>query len=126
MRPRQPAETPGVPLDRERGAAVVFVAGSVALLLAIGAGLGAAAGLVAAHRQAQSAADLAALAGAQSQQLGLDGCAFAAELATANGGRLQSCSASIDGLSVEVEVSGPHWLGLAHDPVARARAGPGH
>jgi secretion/DNA translocation related TadE-like protein len=81
--------------------------------------------MVHAHRGAQSAADLAALAGAQAQARGGDACAAASTVATANGATVDSCT--VDGFDVllQVTVTGPHWLGQRHDLSAQARAGPG-
>ena len=106
------------------GAAAVLVCACLAMLLTVGAGLGAVSGLVKSHRQAQASADLAALAGAQRSQLGGDGCAEAAELAIANGGSLTDCQLIGEDVIVKVRVLGPHWLGLSANPTASARAGP--
>lgn len=95
------------------------------ILLTVGVGLGAVGGLLRAHRSAQAAADLAALAGAQTQQQGGPACTTAADLARANGATLVECQLIGDVVTVEVQTSGPHWLGLDADPTARARAGPG-
>lgn len=97
----------------------------VSILLTLGAALGAVGGLLRAHRSAQAAADLAALAGAQSQQRGGRACVTAAALARANGAVLVECQLIGDVVTVEVQTSGPHWLGLDADPTAEARAGPG-
>ncbi|MCD4532714.1 pilus assembly protein TadG-related protein [Nocardioides sp. cx-169] len=113
----------------ERGAATVFAVSCLALLLLLGAALGVVTALVAAHRAAQGAADLAALAGAETLGRGRDPCAAAAATAASNGGALAACAlaaCAVDGrdVVVEVRVEGPHWLGQSADPVARARAGP--
>jgi secretion/DNA translocation related TadE-like protein len=108
----------------QRGAATVLVMAMAGVLLLLGAGLGVVAALVVAHRTAQSAADLAALAGATAAGRGGDACGAAAEVAVANSSRLTGCAT--DGRVVEVSVSaaGPRWLGQAADLTARARAGP--
>jgi secretion/DNA translocation related TadE-like protein len=80
--------------------------------------------MVAAHRSAQSAADLAALAGARGLAEGRDGCASAAQIAVANGSRLTGCRVTGQVVSVRVEFPGPHWLGQAADLGASSRAGP--
>ncbi|NED99130.1 Rv3654c family TadE-like protein [Phytoactinopolyspora halotolerans] len=114
------------PRRTERGA------GSVLILTVIGALLMATtvtaiiAGGQAARRQAATAADLAAIAGAT--RAGQDpsaACAAAAAIAEANGAELSSCT--LHGLEVEVQVRVPvrgvasSWL----PPQARrARAGP--
>ncbi|HNM96624.1 MAG TPA: pilus assembly protein TadG-related protein [Marmoricola sp.] len=87
----------------------------------IGVGVG---GLLIAHRQAQAAADLAALAGASALQWGDSGCVAAARIAARNRAGLTGCVISDQTIAVTVEVS------LAGEGVfnwhlpARARAGP--
>lgn len=109
----------------QRGAASVLVTACLAVLLLIGAALGVVAAIVRAHRAAQSAADLAALAGAGALQRGDDPCGSATGLAAANGARLVGCRIDGRDVVVRVEVSGPRWLGAVADPDATARAGPG-
>lgn len=108
----------------DRGAASLLVATCVALLLTIGAALGVVAALVRSHRTAQSAADLAALAGASASQQGQDACAVAAGMAGANDAELVTCSVLGDDVLVRVQVTGPRWLGQSADLSAQARAGP--
>lgn len=110
---------------RERGAATVLVVACLGLLLLVGCALAVVAAMVTAHRSAQAAADLAALAGAGAVQDARDPCAAAAAVAADNGARLVRCSVAGDDVTVEVEVTGPRWLGQPHDLAARARAGPG-
>lgn len=112
-------------LHCQRGSATVLVVAFAGVLMLLGAALGVVAAMVQAHRVAQSAADLAALAGAQGLALGRDGCTEAAEIARANGVRLTACRATGRVLTVAVEAPGPHWLGQASDLSAEARAGPG-
>lgn len=102
---------------------VVAMAG---LLLLVGAAAGVVGAIVAAHRTAQSAADLAALAGAAAlaDHAGRDPCATAGEVAAANEAVLGSCTVKDAGVAVEVVVRGPRWLGQDQDLTARARAGP--
>jgi secretion/DNA translocation related TadE-like protein len=102
----------------------VLVIAMAGVLLLLGAALAVGAAMVAAHRSAQSAADLAALAGARSQSLGHDGCSTAAAVAGDNRARLTACTVSGRVVEVEVEVAGPHWLGQRADLAARSRAGP--
>ena len=109
---------------RDRGAATLLAVAFLGVLLLLGAALGVVGAMVVAHRQAQSAADLAALAGADAGATGADPCAVAAELAADNGARLARCSVADREVTVEVTVSGPRWLGQPHDLTARARAGP--
>ena len=108
----------------ERGAATVLVVTLVGLLLFIGAALGVVGALVRAHRSAQAAADLAALAGATAAARGDDPCAAVAEVATANGATMTGCVPGGLEVRVVVEVTGPTWLGHGADLVAEARAGP--
>lgn len=109
----------------ERGSATLFAVACLSLLMVLGAALGVVAAMVHAHRQAQAAADLAALAGAQAAVRGRDPCAAAGSVATANGARLGSCRVAGRDVLVEVEVAGPRWLGQESDLSGQARAGPG-
>jgi secretion/DNA translocation related TadE-like protein len=101
----------------EGGAATVLAVSCLTLLVFLGAALGVVAALVAAHRSAQGGADLAALAGAEVLGRGRDPCAAAVDVAARNRVEVLSCV-------VVVRAPGPHWLGQAADPTARARAGP--
>jgi secretion/DNA translocation related TadE-like protein len=109
-----------------RGAATILTVAMAGLLLLVGAAAGVVGAIVAAHRGAQSAADLAALAGAAAVagHAGGDPCATAGEVAVANGARLVSCAVEDADVVVEVTVRGPRWLGQDQDLSARARAGP--
>ena len=109
----------------ERGAGSLLVVSFLSFLLLVGAALGVVAAMVGAHRMAQSAADLAALAAAVDLQEGEDPCAAASRIAGANHARLTSCLVQGEEVVVEVAVAGPRWLGQAADLSARARAGPG-
>lgn len=108
----------------QTGSATLLVVAMAGVLLLLGAGLAVVTALVAAHRAAQSAADLAALSGARGVASGGDGCAIAREVAAANGARLTLCAVSGRVVDVEVQVPGPHWLGQAADLAGRSRAGP--
>lgn len=107
----------------ERGAGSVLVLAAVmvivTVLLAV-ATLGS--GYRARHRAA-AAADLAALAAAETLRSGGDPCAAAGRVSSANDASLRSCA--VDGWEVTVAaasaVTGP--LRLLPDPVRRARAG---
>ncbi|QSR24384.1 hypothetical protein CFH99_01945 [Nocardioides aromaticivorans] len=96
------------------------------LLMLVGAAAGVVGAIVAAHRAAQSAADLTALAGAATlaDHAGRDPCAAAGEVAVANGATLASCTVEGSDVVVEVTVGGPRWLGQDQDLSAQARAGP--
>lgn len=107
----------------EQGGATVFAVACAGLLIVLGAALSVVAAIVVAHRTAQSAADLAALAGADAVGAG-DPCGRAASLARANGAVLTGCEVSGQVVSVTVLVSGPRWLGQDSDLEAKARAGP--
>ncbi|WP_395656600.1 Rv3654c family TadE-like protein [Nocardioides sp.] len=108
----------------ERGGATVFAVACLALLLLLGAALGVVTAMVHAHRSAQAAADLAALAAADAVGSGRDPCGAGTAVASANGARLDSCVLDGREVTVAVTVAGPHWLGQAADLTARARAGP--
>ena len=108
----------------ERGSASMLVISAAGVLMGGAVALGVVAGMVAAHRQAQAAADLAALAGAGAVARGGDGCAAAEELASANTAELRSCRVAGREVWVKVAVSGPDWPGAGRDLVAHARAGP--
>lgn len=109
----------------ERGAATVVALACLGILVLVGAALGVVAAMLHAHRQAQSAADLAALAGAAALADGADPCGRAAHIAVSNGSRLDVCEVDGREVVVEVTVTGPRWLGQTEDLRARARAGPG-
>ncbi|GEP33459.1 hypothetical protein NSZ01_12270 [Nocardioides szechwanensis] len=108
----------------ERGGATVFAVACLAVMLLVGAALGVVAAMVTAHRAAQSAADLAALSGAAELGRGRDPCPAVAVVAEANGASVTGCAVAGRDVLVEVEVSGPHWLGQFADMGAAARAGP--
>lgn len=107
----------------QRGAAIVLVLGMVGILTSLALIAGGAVALVVAHRKAQAAADLAALAGATDLQAGRDACAGAGRIAEANGALVASCTT--DGVEVRVTVlmrTSP-FLGR-RELRALARAGP--
>jgi secretion/DNA translocation related TadE-like protein len=108
----------------ERGGATVFAVSCLVVLLLVGSALGVVAAMVRAHRTAQSAADLAALAAATAQARGRDPCASGAAVAAANGADLASCVVEGRDALVTVVVDGPRWLGQTADLTAEARAGP--
>lgn len=107
----------------ERGAATVYAVMLIAVLAVSALALTLLAGVFAVRRQMESAADLAALAGAQAHQHGRDPCAAAASIADRNRAELTSCTVVGDDVRLTVEHRGDGLLG--HLPVpARARAGP--
>lgn len=107
-----------------RGAATVLVTACLGVVLVVGCALAVVAAMFSAHRSAQAAADLAALAGATAAQRGAEPCTAADATAVDNGARLLRCTVVGDDVTVEVEVPGPRWLGQPHDMSAAARAGP--
>lgn len=114
----------------QRGAATVLVVAMAGVLLLVGAAAGVVAAIVVAHRKAQAAADLAALAGAEvvadpAHRGARDPCATAREVASANDAELSSCVVAEADVLVEVTVTGPRWLGQDRDLIGTARAGPG-
>jgi len=110
--------------SEQRGSATLFAVAMIGVLVLVGAALGVVAAMVHAHRVAQSAADLSALAGAAAQARGRDPCAAAGAVASANGAVLDSCVVGARDVRLQVTVAGPHWLGQHHDLSAQARAGP--
>lgn len=109
----------------ERGSATPFAIACLGLLVLLAAALGVVAAMVRAERQAQSAADLAALAAARALASGGDGCREGSRIAEANQAELVSCAVSGREVRLRVETGGPHWLGQVADLDAEARAGPG-
>jgi len=108
----------------DRGSATLPAVACLGVLLLVGAALGVTTALVRAHRSAQSAADLAALAAATAVSRYGDPCAAAADLARRNDARLTGCTVLGSDVRVVVEVAGPRWLGQEADLSAEARAGP--
>lgn len=115
-----------VSLWGEEGGATVLAACAVAALLFVAGAVLALAGAVSVRHQAQSAADLAALAAAAAvPQDGADPCARARDVARRNGASVTQCA--IDGWDVQVRVEVPvdaGWLSAGRRAVAVARAGP--
>ena len=109
--------------DGEAGVAVVLVlalVGALVVLAAVAAGLTA---VVVAHRRAQAAADLAALAAAGQLQSRGDACAAATVIARRNGAELGGCSIDGSTAAVTVTLRLPPVLS-GRDLRASARAGP--
>ena len=107
----------------QHGVATVFGLAMIALLVfvaAVGVGVNA---LITAHRGAQGAADLAALAGASAQVDGRDPCGVAAHIASANHAQLTSCTLGSASVAVQVSVKTMRLFGESHQLRARARAG---
>ncbi|MGY1591097.1 Rv3654c family TadE-like protein [Geodermatophilus sp. SYSU D00708] len=113
-------------LAGDRGSATVWVVALAGLLAAIGMAVVLVGSAVVGRHRATGAADLAALAGAESAVRGRsDACGVAAGVARANGARLTDCGVdpgAVVEVAVEVRVRlGPLGTGSA---TARARAGP--
>ena len=108
----------------EAGAATLLVLAMAGVLLLVGAALGVVQAMVVAHRKAQAAADLAALAGASAAAHGRAACEAADAVARLNGSGLVNCQEGAGEVTVEVVVTGPRWLGQQGDLTAEARAGP--
>ncbi|UMG94013.1 Rv3654c family TadE-like protein [Nocardioides sp. TF02-7] len=108
----------------ERGAVTLLAVACSCLLLLVGCALAVVGAMVVGHRTAQAAADLAALAGAAAARDGGDPCGSAAAIAADNGATLTRCAVDGTEVTVDVEVTGPRWLGQTGDLAARARAGP--
>ena len=108
----------------ESGAGTVLALSFLGLLTFVGVAVAGVVGVVAAHRAAQGAADLAALAGATTLQDGGDPCDRARSIAARNGARLAGCVVDDWEVRVSVRASGPRLLGRVTWMPARARAGP--
>jgi secretion/DNA translocation related TadE-like protein len=108
----------------DAGAATLLVLAMAGVLLLVGAALCVVQAMVVAHREAQAAADLAALAGASAAAHGRPPCEAADTVARLNGSQLVGCRETAGDVTVEVVVSGPRWLGQQGDLTAEARAGP--
>jgi secretion/DNA translocation related TadE-like protein len=109
---------------RDRGAVTVLAVALLGVLFLLTAGLGMAEAMVVAHRRAQTAADLGALAGAHALQRGQDGCVASSVVVRANDATLDACRLEGADVLVEVTVRGPSWLGQRGSLQAQARAGP--
>ena len=112
-------------LVRERGSATVVMLGVIAMVLVVTvAGLMLASAVLASHR-ARAAADLSALAAAGLLIAGkppVAACERAAQVASANHGRVQSCHAV--GTEVRLSVAVPASLRGLGVATAKSRAGP--
>ncbi len=105
------------------GAGTVLAVAMMGLLVTVTVAVSGVVGVVAAHRRAQSAADLSALAGAAALQDGVDPCQRAGSIARRNGAALRSCA--VDGWEVTVAVTSTIRLpGESMELSARGRAGP--
>ena len=112
------------PSRADDGAGSVLAVAMMGLLVTVAVAVGGVVGVVATHRTAQSAADLAALAGATALQDGDDACGRAAEIARRNRARVRSCAVEGWNVTVVVQADTAHLPGGALDLKARGRAGP--
>jgi secretion/DNA translocation related TadE-like protein len=107
----------------EAGAGTVVAVAMMGVLVTVAVAATGVVGVVAGHRRAQSAADLAALAGAGAVQDGDDPCQQAGAIARRNGVTLRGCE--VDGWNVAVSVAATVRLaGTPMELEARGRAGP--
>ncbi|HKR51628.1 MAG TPA: Rv3654c family TadE-like protein [Pseudonocardiaceae bacterium] len=113
------------PAENDRGAATVWAAGAIAVLMSMavfGVHLGAA---IVARHQAESAADLAALAGAATVVAGEQhACAQARRVTDRMRVQLVSCRTSGWDLLVDVAARPAGWLSGLRTATGQARAGP--
>lgn len=107
----------------DRGSAV-WVTPFVGLLAIVALVLAFQGGVLVAQRRVQSAADLAALAGASALQRAEDGCAAAHAIAARNHATVQDCRAEGRELVLTLARDGPAVLGRSVEVRASARAGP--
>lgn len=108
----------------EAGAGTVLAVAMMGLLVTVTVATAGVVGVVAGHRRAQSAADLAALAGAATLQSGGDPCRQAAAIAQRNGANLRRCEVEGWEVAVLVAAEGVRLPGAAMQLEARGRAGP--
>lgn len=109
----------------ERGTASLLVVALTGVVLLVGLAAAFLTATAAAHRRAQAAADLAALAGATAHQRGDDACGRASAIAGRNGSVLTGCHLDQEDVVVRVVVAGPELFGHSRGLAGRARAGPG-
>ena len=109
---------------REEGSASLLVVALTGLLLVLGLAAAFVTATAAAHRHAQSAADLVALAGAVAHQRGEDACVRAGSVAAGNDATLTACAVEGDDVLVTVEVPSPELAGHTFTVRGTARAGP--
>jgi len=107
----------------EQGAATIYAVLLIAVLVLSSLAVVLLAGVFAVRRQMESAADLAALAGAEARQHGRDPCAAADRIAVRNGAQLSICTVVGEDVRVAVVSASEGVLGRFAIP-GRARAGP--
>ena len=110
-------------MSNDRGSASIVVLGVALAIVVVSVPVVLVAGLLASHRYAVRAADLAALAGAQHSVVDESvACPWAQRVAVENGARLRECRLERGSLLVVVER--PASVDLVPDVRATARAGP--
>lgn len=109
---------------QERGAGSILAVAMMGLLVTVTVVAGGVVGIVASHRTAQSAADLASLAGAAALQEGRDACAQAAIIALRNRAVLRACRVEGWDVLVVVAIRTAPLPGGGFSLEARGRAGP--
>jgi secretion/DNA translocation related TadE-like protein len=109
----------------ERGTATILAVSLASVLMLLGLAAAWVGAVVAEHRAAQSAADLAALAGAQAIQAGQSPCVAVGHVARANAAQATRCSVVGADVWVTVQVHAPALLGRSPTVTGRAHAGPG-
>ncbi|MEP6815264.1 MAG: Rv3654c family TadE-like protein [Marmoricola sp.] len=115
--------TRGKPRDADGSVTLfgVFVIGVLTLFTMACVGI---AGIVVAHRRAQSAADLGSLAAASAIQRGRSPCAAGADVVRRDGGRLTGCRVRGETVTLRVEIATARIFGRVRHTEASARAGP--
>jgi secretion/DNA translocation related TadE-like protein len=108
----------------DRGSATVLGVWLVGVLATVMAMVAVLAGAVADQRRVESAADLAALAGATAVQQGGSACASARDVVRRNGASLTSCAVAGEVVEVTARRRTPPLLGRRLEAMSTARAGP--
>lgn len=111
-------------MRQARGAVTPLAVAGIVLCAIVALLAAAVGGVLVARRQAQSAADLAALAGATAVQHGRDGCAAAVLSAGLNTATLTGCLVEGQVVTVRVSRATPRMWGRELTVQAEGRAGP--
>ena len=108
----------------QRGSATTYAVVFTCLLVTVALAPVSVAGLFVGERRAAAAADLAALAGASAIQQGRPACARAAQIASRNRARLNSCAVAGEIVTVAVATDVVSAVGSTWTVRSTARAGP--
>ena len=108
----------------EDGAGTVLALAMLGVLVTVTVAAGGVVGVIGSHRAAQSAADLAALAGAAALQDGGDACQQATLVARRNHARVRECRVQEWNVAVVVVANTARLPGGVLDLEAEGRAGP--